>query len=261
MSTPREQLADLLKRSREDAGYGTQAAFARRTHISRPVISRAENPDQPVPTLEVLEAYADETDASPEELADLAKRANGGTPAWFMPYRQAESEATILRIWGPVIVPGLIQTEPYAREVITVGVRDPARLDELVAARMGRQKVLEQVPLIAVISARALQIKIGSAAVMADQCARLAQLAEQPNASVHIVTEENTGTWATLDIASNGGLVTVCMSTGLQDVTSTDPETVDSAMQAFERVLGLAMPRGESLDFMRNREAEWKESV
>jgi transcriptional regulator with XRE-family HTH domain len=261
MSTPREQLADLLKKSREDAGHGTQAAFAKRTHISRPVISRAENPDQPVPSPEVLEAYASETGASPGELEDLAKRANGGTPAWFMPYRQAESEATTLRLWGPVIVPGLLQTEPYAREVVAASVRSPARLDELVSARMERQTVLERVPLIAVISARALQIRIGTAAIMADQCGRLAELAEQPDTSIHVVTEENTGTWATLDIASNGGLATVCMSTGLQDVTSTDPETVDDAMRAFDRLLGLAISRDRSLDFMRNREAEWKEAA
>lgn len=261
MSTPREQLADLLKKSREDAGYGTQAAFARRTHISRPVISRAENPDQPVPTPEVLDAYADETDANPEELEDLAKRANGGTPAWFMPYRQAESEATTLRVWTPLILPGLVQTEDYAREVIVVSEGDPARVNELVQARMERQKVLERARLIAVMSARNLQLQVGSAGIMAEQCSKLVAAAERPNVSVHIVPDENTGMWAELDIASNGGLITVCMSTALQDVTSTEPETIDNALREFERVLGLAMPCGQSLDFIRTREEEWKARI
>ena len=261
MSNPREQLADLLKRSREDAGYGTQAAFARLTHVSRPVISRAENPDQPAPTPEVLKAYADETDAGLEELEDLAKRANGGTPAWFMPYRQAESEATTLRVWTPLILPGLVQTGSYAREVISASEDDPARVTEFVAARMERQQVLERARLIAVIGARALRAEIGSAATMTDQCAHLAAVAERPNMRVHIVPDENTGMWAGLDIASAGTVATVCLSTALEDITSTDPATIDQALLEFERVLGLAMPCRQSLDFIRTREEEWKAQI
>jgi hypothetical protein len=39
--TPREQLADLLQRSRVEAGYGSQGALAKRLNVSRPVISKA----------------------------------------------------------------------------------------------------------------------------------------------------------------------------------------------------------------------------
>ncbi len=39
--TPREQLADVLQRSRAAAGYGSQGALAKRLNVSRPVISKA----------------------------------------------------------------------------------------------------------------------------------------------------------------------------------------------------------------------------
>ena len=46
---------------------------------------------------------------------DLARRTKSGTPDWFMSYRAAEAEATTLRFWGLLVVPGLLQTEGYAR--------------------------------------------------------------------------------------------------------------------------------------------------
>lgn len=259
MNTPREQLAQKLKQARIDARYQSQSAFARHLHISRPVITRAENPAQPVPTPDVLESYAEATGVPLGELEDLAKRANGGTPAWFMPYKQAESSATTLRCWAPLGVPGLLQTPPYARLVLGVEAETAERLDELVAARLERQRVLERVHLTGVLSARVLTMRIGSAEVMADQLAHLVTVAERPNIALHVVPEEvNTGAWAAIDIASHGTLITVCMSTGLDDVTSTEPGTIDHALRSFERVLGSALPCEESLEYMTHREAEWR---
>jgi hypothetical protein len=50
MATPREQPANVLRRARLDAGYESQGAFASRLNVSRPVVSRAENPGSPVPS-------------------------------------------------------------------------------------------------------------------------------------------------------------------------------------------------------------------
>ena len=83
--------------------------------MSRPVISKAENPAQPVPSDALLAAWAGVTGVGLDHLTDLAQRAKSGTPDWFMSYRAAEAEATTLRFWGPLVVPGLLQTEGYAR--------------------------------------------------------------------------------------------------------------------------------------------------
>jgi len=41
--TPREQLANILRQSRLDAGYESHGALAKRLNVSRPVVTRAEN--------------------------------------------------------------------------------------------------------------------------------------------------------------------------------------------------------------------------
>src|ERR1700691_726142 len=120
MTTPREQLADLLHKSRIDAGYASHGALARKLNVSRPVVTRAENPAHPVPSDAILAAWAGVTGAGLDVLTELAQRAKSGTPDWFMPYRQAEAEAHTLRCWAPVVIPGLLQCESYARAVLVV---------------------------------------------------------------------------------------------------------------------------------------------
>ena len=66
-----------------------------------------------------------------DQLTDLARRAKWGTPDWFVPYRQAESEAAVIRSWAPLIVPGLEQTEGYARAVLSAEPYTPDQLEEL----------------------------------------------------------------------------------------------------------------------------------
>jgi transcriptional regulator with XRE-family HTH domain len=113
--TPREQLATILKQSRLDAGFDSHGSLAKRLSVSRPVVSKAENPAQPVPSDALLAAWAGATGVGLDTLADLAQRAKSGTPEWFMSYRAAEAGATTLRFWGPLLVPGLLQIEGYAR--------------------------------------------------------------------------------------------------------------------------------------------------
>lgn len=262
MGTPREELADLLRQSREDAGCGSQGALAKRLHVSRPTVSRAENPIGPIPRDELLESWAAVTGVPLEQLTDLADRCRSGTPEWFVPYLTAEQAATMLRCWGVAIVPGVLQTELYARGVLSVYPHTPERLAELVRTRMQRQRVLGRAHLVAVIDIGVLSRQIDTPKVMAEQCGHLVTVAQRPKVAVHVVPEDvNTGVWAGIEIASRGSEVTVCLTTGLDDVTSTAPEQIDSAMQAFERITCAAMPRDQSLDCLRSFEAQWKEKV
>lgn len=176
--TPREQLATVLRQSRLDAGYDSHGALAVRLSVSRPVISKAENPLHPVPSDALLAAWAGATGAPLDQLMDLAQRAKSGTPDWFTSYRQAESEATVIRSWAPPIVPGLEQTEAYARAVLSAEPYAPAKLEELLTARLERQQVLDRAYLVSILDSGVLARCIGSAAVMAEQCAHLVTLAE-----------------------------------------------------------------------------------
>lgn len=258
--TPREELSKLLKESRLQAGFRTQAALAGELHLSRPVLSRAENPAYPVPSDEVMTEWARATGADLGDLRELAARASGGTPEWFGPYLAAEQSATLLRLWSPALVPGPLQTESYARAVLAAYGHAPGRLAELLRVRIERQAVLGRARVTVVIDASVLSRLIGSPAIMAEQCGHVADLAEMPNVALHVVPEgSNTGAWAAISIASHGPVATVCLTTGTIDVTTTAPAQIDMATEAWDRIMGAALPCADSVEYVRQWEAKWKE--
>jgi len=258
MVTPREQLASLLSQARVDAGYSSHGALARKLNVSRPVVSKAESPGQPIPSDAILAAWAGVTGVGLDMLTELAQRARSGTPDWFMSYRQAEAEATILRCWSPVLVPGVLQCESYMRAVLSVEPYPAERLDELVAARLERQSVIGRAYLTVVIDQHVTERLIGSAAIMAEQCAHLANMAERPDIALHVIPAgTNAGLWGAFDIAAGDGVTTVRLS-ALEDVTSTADDLISKAIQAYERMLGAALPRVESYERIRTAEEQWK---
>lgn len=261
MPTPREQLAAILRQARLDAGYESHGALAKKLNVSRPVVTRAENAAHPVPSDAVLAAWAGATGAALDNLTDLAQRAKSGTPEWFMNYRQAEAQASILRCWSPLLVPGVLQCETYMRAVLSVEDYPARELDELVSARLERQAVLGRTYLTAIIDHTVPQRLIGSAVIMAEQCAHLLAMAELPRVALHVVPEgANVGLWGALYLATRDDAITVCLPT-LEDVTSVAPGLVGKAAWAFERILGSAMPCAESADFIRAMEERWKTQI
>jgi transcriptional regulator with XRE-family HTH domain len=261
MATAREQLAEMLRLARMDAGYGSHGALARKLNVSRPVITKAENAAHPVPSDAILAAWAGVTGAPLDTLIELAHRAKSGTPDWFMPYRLAESEADTLRCWSPVQVPGLLQAEPYARATLAVELYTAERLAELVTARMERQAVIGRAYLTAIIDQHVLQRPVGTPAIMSEQCAHLAIMAERPDVAVHVIPEgANLGLWGGFDLATRDNVTTVCLTT-IVDMTSTAGDLVTQTTRAFERMLGAALPRAESLDRIRVAEETWKAQI
>lgn len=251
MPTPREQLASLLKRSRTEAGFDSHGALAKHLNVSRPVVSKAENPTQPVPSDALLAAWAGVTGTPLTPLTDLAHRAKSGTPEWFMPYLAAEAAATTLRFWGPLVVPGLLQTEGYARAY--------EQSDDVVAARLERQRVIGRARVTAVIDHTVLLRRIGSPQVMADECAHLATLAESQAVRLHVAPDgANVGLAGAFGIASKDGMATVSLTTAIRDVTSTAADVVDDTLNLFEVILGASLPEAASLEFLRTQEEIWK---
>ncbi len=260
--TPREQLAETLRQARIAAGFESHAALAKKLNVSRPVVSKAENPAQPGPSDAILAAWAGATGAPLDTLCELSTRARSGTPDWFMPYRLAESEAHTVKCWAPSVAPGLFQTESYIRAVLMVEPYTPARLAELVTARLERQQVIGRAVVTAIMDERVIYRLIGSPLVMAEQCAHLVKLGERPDVAVHVLPEaSNQGTGGALDIATKDSTVTVCLTIILEDVTSTAEHLVIKAQQSFDRLLGAAMPVAESLERIRTAEQTWKSQI
>ena len=108
------------------------------------------------------------------------------------------------------------RSQPYPAE----------RLAELVSARLERRAVIGRVYLTVIIDQHVTQRLIGSAAVMAEQCGHLADLAERPDIALHVIAESvNVGLWGAFDIAARDGAVTVRLET-IEDIPSTAPALV-----------------------------------
>jgi transcriptional regulator with XRE-family HTH domain len=252
--TPREQLATILKQSRLDAGFESHGSLAKKLNMSRPVVSKAENPAHPVPSDALLAAWAGATGAPLDTLTDLAQRAKSGTPEWFMPYLTAEAQATTLRFWGPLVVPGLLQTEGYARA--------HEQSADVVAARLQRQQVLGHPRVTAVIDHTVLQRCVGSSQIMAEQCAHLAARAESQVIRLHVVPAgASVGLAGAFGIATRDGISTVSLTTAIRDVTSTATDVVDDTLNLFDVILGASLPAIASLEFLRTQEETWKSQI
>ncbi|MFI8513655.1 Scr1 family TA system antitoxin-like transcriptional regulator [Streptomyces sp. NPDC085460] len=101
-------------------------------------------------------------------------------PSWFRPYAEMEAKATYLCIFQAQLVDGLLQTEDYARALMSA--RFESDLDGLVAGRMERQRILvrEHPPLYwVVMSEAALRQEIGGRAIMRQQLAHLLEMQER----------------------------------------------------------------------------------
>jgi len=262
VATTREQLAALLKRARLEAGFDSQAKLAKQLHVSRSVIVKAEGHSGPVPSDAVLIGWSRETGADLQELFDLAKRARSSTPEWFMPYRIAEQGAGHLRLWSPIVVPGLLQTEAYARALLSARRRAPEQLQALVEQRLERQRVIDHADVTAVFDHRVLAHAIGSPSVMAEQCAALAALVESGKISLHVVPEgADIGLAGAFAIATRGVVSTVCLTTSSRDITSTAADVIDENVRLFDAILGASLPVVQTLEYVRTREEIWKEKA
>jgi transcriptional regulator with XRE-family HTH domain len=263
---PRARLGDELRRARVAAGFTSQEALAAKLGFDRTVITKAETGDRP-PTPDVLAAWchACGVDAEMfERWAVLARRADGPVPTWFEDWLKAEGEAHTLRIWQPLIIPGLLQVAEYARALFVAAGADDTKADELVAVRMERQTILDRADpphLITVLDEGVLHKLIGSPAIMHEQVTHLADMAERPAVSIEIVpssTGANAGLSGGFQLASCDGTPDVLNMNGVRDVTEERGAVVRHATRIFDRARGDALPRTASRALILEAAEQWK---
>ncbi|MFG1608655.1 helix-turn-helix domain-containing protein [Actinoplanes sp. NPDC049265] len=192
-STARRELGDELRRLR---GERRGASVAQLLGWSESKLSRIETARTGIsePDLDrLLSTY----DAHPEirdRLHHLARR--GRDRVWWTPYRSSvpapydefvalEAEAIALEEWETQIVPGLLQTDEYARAVIEVGagISDPETIQRRLALRMARQTVLVRDPpprLTVVLDESVLHREVGGPGVLRRQLQRLREASLRP---------------------------------------------------------------------------------
>ncbi len=112
-------------------------------------------------------------------------------PSWFLPYVELERKATTILSFQSQIMPGLLQTEEYARAMLAA-VR-PDNLDDLVAARMTRQAVFdrdEPPHTWFIVEEQVLRRGIGGPAVIRSQLERLLSAGQHPRCVLQVLPEE-----------------------------------------------------------------------
>jgi hypothetical protein len=190
------RLREAADIARPQAGYAIRASESK---ISRLETGRVGFKERDITDLLTMYGVIDTRER--EMFLDMVRRAN--EPGWWRRYRTAmpnwledfvglEESASRIQTYELQFVPGLMQTEDYARAITTRGRPEfaPDDAERRIALRMRRQKILGRIDapkLWAVIDESVLQRPVGGRAVMLAQLERLLDLSKLPNVTLQVV--------------------------------------------------------------------------
>ncbi|MCD0453741.1 helix-turn-helix transcriptional regulator [Actinocorallia sp. API 0066] len=246
----------LLRRYRETAGL-SRRQLADALGCSYQWIEKLERGTKPsVATGIDLDTYFKILEATFQTLAAEIEDAGRqtATPRGFSTFTALEAKATARRVFEAQLIPGLLQTEAYARESLA-SKPDGTPLDQRVAARMGRQETLwgdDPLRLTVIIDESALRRPIGGPEVMREQLLYLRKLIlETPTIQICFLPESRP-TWAAFD-----GSFSVLSFADRPDVAYYEgpdssqiiyePDDVASASLRFNIIMAEATSRSEAL--------------
>ncbi len=200
-------------------------------------------------------------------LTDLWDRSSGsGLPTWYQGVADIEQAASEIRIYHPLLVPGLLQIEEYTEHIFRVGrPRDtPAELDDLVRGRMNRQAIFdrERPPrLVAVLDEGVLRRPTGGRGIMRRQLSRLLAACDQPYISIQVVPYESdhhpglSNAFTLFTVPKKPPVLYV--ETRRSGAPTDDPEAVDDYSQLFADLQGAALPLGASRQLIAQMQGEF----
>jgi transcriptional regulator with XRE-family HTH domain len=259
------RLREAKRITLEDAGKRIRASHSK---ISRLETGRVGFKDRDIADLLTLYGVTDEEER--DALRALARQANAPgwwhdysdvLPTWFEAYVGLEEVAIQIRAYEVQFVPGLLQTEDYARAVALLG-HDTATAREIerrVRLRMARQAVLDRPSppgFWAVIDEAVLRRPAGSPAIMRGQLKHLAEMAMRPNVTIQVIPFKAGGHSAA------GGPFSILRFAEpdlpdvvyLEQLTSAlyldKPEAVDSYLRVMERVCMEAATPAASVEIL-----------
>ena len=188
--------------SRADAGYLIRGSDSK---MSRLELGRVGFKERDV--VDLLKHYGVQDPAEHEKFLSLValtnqpgwwRHFNDLMPKWFEDYVGLEEAASLIQTYELQFVPGLLQTESYARAVVSRGEMKTVshEIERRVALRMQRQKALlgPQGPRFwAVIDESVLHRPVGGPEVLAEQIDRLLELTKLPHISIQVVPYEMSG--------------------------------------------------------------------
>ncbi|GAA2717289.1 helix-turn-helix transcriptional regulator [Micromonospora olivasterospora] len=270
MATASDYVLNELRLLRASLGL-SQEEFGRTIGYSGSHVSSVETGGRP-PTKEYMEAVDRAHDPAYQPgregrfmrmLRDLAKL--DVAPTWLREWIELERDGTLLRWYEPAFLPGLLQTEAYARAILAHSLLLPAEVEQRVASRLERQQILTRespVPLVAVLDVMVLRRPInGHPGVMAEQLEHLAKMAELPHVHVLVVPED-----AGIYLGLQGAFILATLTDGAvvahldHQVKAQVVDGVDdlaTLQRTWEVVRGEALSRRQSLELIKEAAQTW----
>ncbi|HVV24806.1 MAG TPA: helix-turn-helix transcriptional regulator [Pseudonocardiaceae bacterium] len=205
LGTQLRRLRETAGYSRSDAGYTIRASESKMRRLETGQVGFKERD-----VADLLTLYGVTNDVERQQFLDLVQQSNQQgwwhpytdlIPKWFEDYVGLEEAASRIQTYELMFVPGLLQTEEYARAVAGHGEPRPphAEIERRVELRRQRQKILigpNAPKLWAIIDEAVLHRPLGGERVLREQIGHLIEMTGQPNISVQVVPYVKSGSAA-----------------------------------------------------------------
>ncbi|GAB3440099.1 helix-turn-helix transcriptional regulator [Actinophytocola sediminis] len=246
-----------------------QADAARRAGISVGKLSHLETGERqqrPADIAKVLLAY-DVPRHDVNRLTSLAEVPDESNwwgawrdvvPDWMTTIVGLERLASAEFVFEPILIPGLLQTEAYARELSQAGSRvRPDHAERVVEVRMGRARRLTSenpLRLHAAVNEQALRLRVGTPEIRLAQYQHLQTLAEQPNVTFQVVVPDRgpheavTGQFVVLDFEQARPIAYAEVQDGAMYVQH--PGEVDTYRESARSLAEVALSPDDSIGFI-----------
>ena len=275
----RRRLGASLRKLRSDQNIAAKDVCAP-LGWSLSKLSRIESGEIALRDAEVrplLEIYGVTADDEVRSIRDLARRSRqrgwwqsygDSVPGWFADYVGFEADAARIRTFQQELIPGLFQTQDYARAVFQVGhpLETSDQIDQRVALRMERQAILDRPegPQIwAVMSEAVARRPVGSPAIMAAQLLKLADLSRSSKVVVQFLpftagAHASMGQSFVLFEFTDEVPGTVAYTEAMTGALYMDrPSDLDRHEDAFSRLMASADPPERTRDWLHQLAKEY----
>ena len=261
----RRQLTAELRRLREQAAL-TQQSVAARLDWSPSKVIRIEKGDvriQQTDLRALLDLY-DVTD--PDRVEELTAMARESKRLLFTEYRdvvgdetlryyQLEAGALRIRHFALSFVPGLLQTDEYARAIFAASDVEPGVAERLIEVRQKRRALLERADppeLFVILDENLLHRAVGGADALQRQIEHLTAVAERPNVSIQVLPFEQgahvsmAGSFIHLQFPDSITAETIYVEHALgAAIFQDDPATTDTYRRRFQELEKMATRSGD----------------
>ncbi|MGW0809855.1 helix-turn-helix domain-containing protein [Nonomuraea sp. NPDC002799] len=262
-ASPRARFGADLRKYRLAAKL-TQSQLADRIGYSKSRIGNVERGEEN-PTRELIELCEKALGLEGALLTHWPAISGNGMPDWFRQWPPIERKADQLITTAPLIVPGLVQTEEYARAIFEGEPHStPQQVEEAVQARMERQAIFHRPTppqFLVVVDEGILYRPVGEGSVTLRQLEHLIALAENEWFTIQLLPYEALCTAVLVGSAllaqENGVPIAAYVESAVLGRVVDKPDEIKRIVDRFERIRSAALPDYLSVQRIKERVATW----